>query len=131
MTAKIVVFTGGSAYLTKDGESKHIGEVTEMKIEASEAEGRNSSPCHIYMFGGGVSGKAHLIASLLSETHPSLRVELQEKIDAISEAAERAAAGIRKMSLSMKPYYVHDIKDKHPNDDWRGKGNRRMRVKRK
>lgn len=80
------------------------------------------------MVGGRVSGKARLIASLLSETHPSLRVELQEKIDTIAEAAERAAAGIRKMPLSMKPYYVHDIKDKHPNDDWRGKGNRRREL---
>ena len=34
-----------------------------------------------------------------------------------------------RLGLHQNPYYLDSIKDRHTNDDWRGKGNRRKLFK--
>lgn len=34
-----------------------------------------------------------------------------------------------RLGLHQNPYYLDSIKDRHTNDDWRGKGNRRKVLK--
>lgn len=70
-----------------------------------------------------------LIAVGMSARLLAHAIETQALIDAVKELPAQKAEEPIKIPRSMRCTFKNSWEDTHPNDDWRGRGNKKRRMK--